>query len=1055
MKQPEHGPTLVGRDREQQAIQQVLAGLRAGQGQVVLLSGEPGIGKSSLARWTAAKARRDGIPAHFGFAWEAGGAPPYWPWTQCLRSLREGGELPRRLAAPLSQLLPELAPDDGEVAARLQPDQARFQLLEAVRSLLAECAAKRPFVLVLEDLHAADRESLFLLQHVCQHAAQTGYLVLGTFRELEARLADESSPLWRCAREALLLPLQGLSEDDVQALLERQAGRQAPSGRVRQIHATTEGNPLFVTELLALLSRDLITSERALPVPGNVRQVIRQHLETLPPASFRALASAAVLGREFSTASLAALLRSDESALAEALQPALEAALLRPVGDAAWRFAHLFHRDVLYACLELGQRQNLHLQRAAELERAAESGLLESWAELAGHYLAAGPAYRRKAVDAWRVAARRAEARLAFTESAALLRRALNAFGAGPEADPAERCDLLIQAADTTLRAGDVDDGHALCREAFHLASTLQDAGLMARAALTYGSAFAIGKVDPDLLRLLREALAALDANLGANRGAGDSAGDVGLRARLQGRLAAALQPARQPAEPIAMAHEAVALARSTGDRRALFETLTSAISALMDFAPAGEHLELCREYARLAEEFNDVPAQFRAHTMLFIDGLELADPPLMDAALDHCERLAQRIDLPHYQWRVHSARALQALIHGDYDSAGQQLDRAQEAAAQAEDRMAEMTLSIQALGLLAARGETRPELIDAAQQRIARAFEACGSDDVFVRPLIARYRLSLGDESAAQAACSPGTVDRLLVMREMSNIQVVGDCAVLRRDRELARRVFDVLSPAPPLCGHAGLYGMSWNGPSALTLARLSALLGDAAASRRYLQDALEVAERMGARPLVQRIRAELAGPAAAPPGQPQEPAAPAAGPAVELIAAGDFWQVCFAGREAAIRGSKGMQILARLLANPGREFHVLDLNAVGGGGAVAESAAGESALADLDDQARNAYRQRLREIDEALDEAREMHDSARVEDLLEEQDALQRELARAFGLGGRRRPSGTAAERARVNVTRRLRDAIGKIGEHLPDAGHYLDNTVKTGTYCKFSPM
>jgi hypothetical protein len=763
-----------------------------------------------------------------------------------------------------------------------------------------------------------------------------------------------------------------------------------------------------------------------------------------------------VLGREFTAGALAGLLACDENALAAALQPALEAALLRPAGESAFRFAHLFHRDVLYSCLELGQRQGLHLQRARQLERTIASGLMESWAELAEHYLAAGPAHRRQAVAAWRAAARRAEARLAFTEAAALLRRALGAFGAGPEADPGERCELLLEAASSTLRAGDIGDGHARCREAFQLAGTLQDAGLMARAALTYGSAFTIGKVDPDLVWLLREALAALGTRAAPR--------DAGLQARLQARLAAALQPARHPAEPIAMARDAVALARSTEDRRALFDTLTSAVSALMDFAPAAEHLELAREYARLAAEFNDVPAQFRAHTLLFIEGLELADPSLMEAALDHCERLAQRIDLPHYWWRVHSVRALQAAIHGDLDGAAQQLQRAQAAAVQTEDPMAEMTLSIQAFGLLSARGETARDLIDAAQRRMAQAFEACGADDVFTRPLIARYRLRLGDEAAAQLACAPGTVDRLIAMREMSNIQVLGDCAVLSGDRELARRVFEVLSPAPPRCGHAGLYGMCWNGPTALTLARLSALLGDAATARRYLADALEVAERMGARPTLREIQAELARLDDAPnPSAPRvmtQVAAQDVSRAIGLVAAGDFWQVRFAGREAAIRDSKGLQILARLLASPGREFHVLDLNAVGGGvgggmAAVVGSAAYEAALTGLDGQARDAYRRRLREIDETLEEAREMHDSARVEGLLEEQDALQREVSRAYGMGGRQRPSGSAAERARVNVTRRLRDAIGKIGEHLPDAALYLDSTVKTGTYCKFSPV
>ncbi|MDX1381855.1 MAG: AAA family ATPase, partial [Xanthomonadales bacterium] len=430
---------------------------------------------------------------------------------------------------------------------QLHPHQARFQLLEAVRSLLARAAAGHPFLLVLDDLHAADRESLLLLQHVCQHAAQSGYLVLGTFRELEARLADESSPLWRCVREALLLPLHGLGEQAVGALLEQRRGGPPDIGRVRQMLAATEGNPLYLQELLALPGQRTGGPDALPGLPGSLQQVIRQHLETLPEDTFDTLARAAVLGREFESAALAELLQQDENTVIAALQPAVQANLLRPAGESAWRFGHLFHREVLYACLDLGERQALHRRRAAALERAMKSGLDDAWAELAEHWLAAGPAHRRQAVAAWRGAAQRAGERLAYTESAVLFQRALETFGAGPGAEPAERFELLLQTACAALRAGDTDPGHALCLDAWRLARTLEDRVRMARAALAYGSTFTIGAVDPELVRLLRESLAAL----GRRRGPGANEDWNQLRPRLQARLAAALQSAADPSEPV------------------------------------------------------------------------------------------------------------------------------------------------------------------------------------------------------------------------------------------------------------------------------------------------------------------------------------------------------------------------------------------------------------------------------------------------------------------------------------------------------------------------
>ena len=162
--------------------------------------------------------------------------------------------------------------------------------------------------------------------------------------------------------------------------------------------------------------------------------------------------------------------------------------------------------------------------------------------------------------------------------------------------------------------------------------------------------------------------------------------------------------------------------------------------------------------------------------------------------------------------------------------------------------------------------------------------------------------------------------------------------------------------------------------------------------------------------------------------------------------------------------RDLKGMRYLARLLADPGREHHVLDLAAAetGGGGAQADTgrAAGlpRSALGDageaLDMRAKDAYRRRLAEIDDDIDQARAIGDAERAAQADAERDFLVRELARAYGLGGRGRRAASASERARAGVTRAVRQAIARISEHHPQLGEHLSRTVRTGTYCAYVP-
>lgn len=558
---------IVGRGAELTVLSGALQSLGEGHGQVLLLSGEPGIGKSTLVQKLADDAKTQGLPVYWGFTWESGGAPTYWPWTQLLRSLIKEQSVASDLTTQLGRIVPECA-DAGSEAMTLQPDQAHFLLLESVRMLFKSVSNKTPLVLILEDLHAADSDSLQLLRYLASHTRNMPILLAGTYRDQEARSSDATGPLWQTTRDARVLQLSRLSAEDVSQYLDKRHGEKPDIDEVQDLLAITEGNPLFLSELVVLLETDGSAGEGSLP--QTVEQVIQQQLERLPGESHGLLAIASVLGREFSHRAIADLSGHTGPELDKLLDPAIAGGIISTVAAGQYRFFHVLYREVLRERLKRNQREDLHRRHAETLKTLIAEGDPDRWSELATHLDAAGPGNRAEAISAWRKAAERATERLAFEAAESELQKALDEFGSGPNYDPADRCLLLLELANATLTKGDIEKGQQLCREAYAIAKTLEDGELMAQSALTWGSVIVVAKVNKDLVNALEEALEHLSQE------------EVGLCARVSARLAAALQPAPNPAVPVEMAREAIALARTTGDDRVVYEVLRHAISAMM-----------------------------------------------------------------------------------------------------------------------------------------------------------------------------------------------------------------------------------------------------------------------------------------------------------------------------------------------------------------------------------------------------------------------------------------------------------------------------------------
>ena len=681
---PERAPAaFVGRERELAELVGGLDDALGGRGRLFLLVGEPGIGKSRLAEELVARARERGGLVLVGRCWEAGGAPAYWPWVQSLRAYVRavrpealGAQLGRG-AADVAQLLPELR----DVVSDLPPsppaesEGARFRLFDSLTAFLKRVAAAQPLVLVLDDLHAADEPSLLLLQFVAREIGESRILIVGACRDVDPTPAEPlKATLAELAREpvARTLALTGLTEADVARFIALAAPTTPAADLGAAVYAETEGNPLFVGEIVRLLAEEgrLEAAVGApLVIPHSVREAIGSRLRRLSDECNRLLTVASVLGREFDLEALARGGGLERGTVLELLDEATEARVVSEVPGAIgrMRFAHALIRDAAYHGLTRSRRVDLHRDVGETLETLYESDLEPHLAELAHHFFeAAAGGEGHKAVDYAGRAAARAVRLLAFEEAVRLYEMALAALGAGTAA---VRCELLLGLGDAQGRAGDAAAAKSTFLRAADVARSAGLPEMLARAAAGYGGRFLWmhALTDERLVPLLEEGLAAV--------GERDSA----LRVRLLSRLAAALRhgPSRERRERLM--EEAIQMARRIGDPVTIASALTAAESAL--HAPHTVHQRLANagEIVKLATDAGDRERLFDGHEHAFWASWELGDADRRARELAAMTRAAQDLRQPAQLWMLAAARATLALAQGRFAEAPELIARAAE----------------------------------------------------------------------------------------------------------------------------------------------------------------------------------------------------------------------------------------------------------------------------------------------------------------------------------------------------------------------------------------
>lgn len=1083
------GEVFVGRSPELAALDLALAEASSGAPRLVVVGGEPGIGKSRLLDEFASGLAGRGTAVHWGRCREAGGAPPYWPWIQVLRTVgrqlddRQLADAVGHSAGDLAQVMPEMVERLGDAppVPDLDPDAARFRLFDALTRFLSAAATSQPLVILLDDIHAADEPSLLFLEFLAAELRDSKVLLVVATRTTEVVRSERLARLLHDLDRVPMvrrLPLSRLPTADVERYLALVLGEAPSRALVSTVADQSDGNPLFLGEIVRLVQAEAglagsIPGQGRVALPGDVRDAILRRATHVSPACNEVLRIAAVLGRELDVELLRVVADRPDGKFADAVDEAEAAMLLVSTPDAPGRarFTHALVRDALYWDVPARQRTKLHRQVGEALEAMHADDPEPILAELALHFFEAAPiGEARRAVEYARRAAERAARQLAYEEAVRLLRLALQALDLSREHEPAARGELLLALGDALMRSGDMAEAQAAYLPAADLARTHRLPELLARIALGYGGWFLWSALrgDPHFVPLIQDALEML--------GPQDSVLRVQLLARYAG---GALRDDLDRARVEALCEEAVDMARRLGDPGALGYALDGRLGALLWPDNAPQRLELGAEMIAMGRSIGARDRIAAGHLYRCLAAIELSDRQTAEAELAVLWRMADELRSPPTRWSASTLAGMLLLMDGRLDDAERQIEDAM-ALSRAQTPDVGAAYWMQLFMLRKEQGRL-DEVLPAVQEHAAK---------YPTRPL---YRYALAqlhtvagrerDASWAFEALAAHDFEDLPRNDEwLFGVTLLAEVVELVGDRERARRLYDLLLPHDQQVAVAAM--VAGTGAVARALGILAAMLGEVDLAEGHFATAVTVNARLGAHLWVARSQYDWARLllAADRPGDrerargllEQASATAASVGSVDLQARiaslgqpartlgqspttrrirrdGETWAVDFDGASFRVQDTKGMRYLAVLLSRPQESVHVLELAGGDGARAGIDGAAGAPLI---DERAKSAYRVRLADLDAEVAEAEGWGDAERVARARAEIQALSEEVATALGQHGNDRRFASPSERARQSVTKAVRTSIDRIGRQCPALGRHLVETVSTGTFCTYRP-
>jgi DNA-binding winged helix-turn-helix (wHTH) protein/tetratricopeptide (TPR) repeat protein len=700
---PEESRGFVGREVAMTRLRASLAEARSGNGRVVFLVGEPGIGKTRTAEQLGVEAEQAGVYWLAGRCYEGEGAPAFWPWLQILRALltrTPADEHEADLgagAAEIAELLPEAfdglaEPHSDRNNARFESrgeggEQARFRLFESIAQFLLRSARRRPLLITVDDLHWSDPDSLKLLEFLAAELRGAAVLLLTSYRDVDVRRDHPLRSLLgsiarnpRCER----IPLGGLASEEVSSLISALTGVVPNPDLLDAVASMTEGNPFFVREVATLLAEEGRLEESrpdeqsgkssdhiTLSLPQGVRDVIGRRLDSLSDDCNALLHAAAVIGRDFDTHLLERVAAPSVETLLELLGEAEAAQIVAetPEKPGHYSFTHSLLRQTLYEELRASRRVALHRKVAEALEAMFASRPDAPITELAHHFFeAVASGTSQQAIDWSLRAAERSHSLYAYDESARHYARAVEALEYGADPDPARRCELLVLWGDELRTGGSRDAGRMRLGEAAELARRLGRVDLLARAAIGYRGFGEMGAPpDGETLALLEEAR--------------DSIGDAhpALRARLLSQLTGTPPYANSMETRGRLSQEAWKLARDQDDPQVLVAAIGARYWATLGPDRVDERLEVARDATALAKRFADPHLFLMAHEIELGAYLILGNRAGADAAISRYAELADELRQPSYLFLTSIMLASREMNSGAFDAAERHIGTALE----------------------------------------------------------------------------------------------------------------------------------------------------------------------------------------------------------------------------------------------------------------------------------------------------------------------------------------------------------------------------------------
>lgn len=867
--------TFVGREAEYAQLAKSLTSAAEGRGCIVLLAGEPGVGKTRLAQEIAGQAQRNGMLTLTGSCYEMQDAPPYTPFVELVESalLQVQPDTMRRALGDAAPEVSKLAPDlrrrfpDIPAAVSVPAEYERRQLLSGFSDFLDRLACEQALLLTVEDLHWADSASLSLLRHLARRLPAMPALLIGTYRDSDLSpghpLAPTLEELLR-SRLAELISLGGLGPPQVRLMLEALSSRPPPASVVAAVLKETEGNPFFIEEIyqdevaraadgqarLLDPNCDWREQPRSLEayVPEALRLILAHRLTRVSEAARKLLEVSSLVGTAFECALLEAAGAASGEALLDAVEEALRAGFITCVSadpEPLFSFSHELIRQTLVASISAPRRQQLHLRIAGAMEAVWTSTLDEHASYVARQLVRAGAAADAgKTLRYLRAAAEHAVATAAYEDAAHHCRAGLGILDRQRKADYQQRCDLLLLLGEAEAKSGAL----ARAREAFQMAAAvareLGDPPRLAAVALGMDEHTAQGSLEDEaVIELLDEAAAVLEG------------ADSGLLATVNAHRATARSWANQPGRMRDLSQQALDMARRAGDPAAMAVALEARHRALA--APAGlsERLTVASDLVRLADQLRDKALALHARLLYLSDLLEAGDAARAEREIETFGRLADEVKIPFYRWQHLNLCVSRALIFGNFEEAERLASEALAFGQRAEIETAGLLFLAQTFGLRREQGR-----LDEIEEGVRQMAEQAPGIPAW-RCVLAYVYSDLGRRELARAEFERFAQTGFADLREdaswLSAVTFLAYVCAYLGDRPRAAVLHQTLFP----CAHQNVVVVGtglYSGPVSLYLGLLAAAMGNGDEALLCFQDAQEAAFRIGARPFVGRAQLE-----------------------------------------------------------------------------------------------------------------------------------------------------------------------------------------------------